>query len=134
METQPTCGKGLAENSVLPAKLGELTAAMAELLEAHMTALDLTDANSRKEHDAYAELAKRQREIANQLKATAGRMAGYRDLPMGRHEQQLMSGPKVGEAFAKFVQLERELLAMLQHRLERDQKMLRQMGEFGDER
>jgi hypothetical protein len=33
MEHQPTCGKGLAESSVLPAKLGELTASMAESLE-----------------------------------------------------------------------------------------------------
>jgi hypothetical protein len=36
MEDQRTCGKGLAEHSALPAKLGELTAAMAENLEIHM--------------------------------------------------------------------------------------------------
>ena len=35
---QPTCGKGLAENSILPAKLSELIAAMVENLEAHMKA------------------------------------------------------------------------------------------------
>lgn len=50
---QPTCGKGLAENSVLPAKLGELISAIAENLEAHMQALDRTDQNSRREYDAY---------------------------------------------------------------------------------
>jgi hypothetical protein len=32
MASQPTCGKGLAEHSVLPAKLGEWTAAVAENL------------------------------------------------------------------------------------------------------
>jgi hypothetical protein len=37
---------------VLPAKLGELTAAMAETLEAHQEALDVTDENARKEHRA----------------------------------------------------------------------------------
>jgi hypothetical protein len=43
----PTCGKGLAENSALPALMGKLLAAMVENLEAHMKALDLTDQNSR---------------------------------------------------------------------------------------
>ncbi len=34
MDERPTCGEGLAQNSVLPGKLGELAAAMAENLEA----------------------------------------------------------------------------------------------------
>jgi hypothetical protein len=49
---QPTCGKGLAENSILPAKLGQLVDAMAENLRVHMHALDLTDQNSCAEYDA----------------------------------------------------------------------------------
>ena len=52
MDEQQTCGKGLAEHSVLPAKLGELTAAIAAILEHHQTALDLTDENARKEYKA----------------------------------------------------------------------------------
>ena len=43
MDDQPTCGKGLAEHASLPAKLGELSSAMAKLLEFHQTTLDLTD-------------------------------------------------------------------------------------------
>ena len=31
MDDQPTCGKGLAANSALPAKLEDLTAAMAQV-------------------------------------------------------------------------------------------------------
>ena len=58
MDDQPRCGKGLAEHATLPAKIGELAAAMAALLEFHKTTLDLTDENARKEHDAYSELAK----------------------------------------------------------------------------
>jgi hypothetical protein len=50
---QPTCGKGLAENSVFPATLSHLIAAMAENLAMHMKALDLTDPNSQTEHGAY---------------------------------------------------------------------------------
>jgi hypothetical protein len=49
MEEEPTCGKGLAEQSVLPAKLGQLMASLAENLEVHLKALDLTDENARQE-------------------------------------------------------------------------------------
>ena len=88
MKNEPTCGQGLAEHSVLPAKLGELIASLAENLELHMNTLDLTDENSRKEHAAYLELSREYRKIAAQLQATAKQMAGYQDLPMGRHDQK----------------------------------------------
>ena len=120
MEEQPTCGKGLAENSVLPAKLGELTAALAEVLQVHTKALDVSDENSHKELDAYLDLAKQSRETAARLHAT--------DLPMGRHDFELMASPEPLAAFEKFVRIEEELLAMLEGRLEKDRQMLSQMG------
>jgi hypothetical protein len=128
VEDQPSCGKGLAEHSVLPEKLGELTASVAEILEVHMKALDLTDKNSKTEHAAYLELAKEHRRIATQLMATAKRMAGYRGLPMGRHDENAMSDPRAREVFEKFVKLEHELVDLLQHRLKQDRKMLIEMG------
>ena len=131
MESQTTCGQGLAEHSAVPVKLGELIAALALNLEGHMQALDLTDENSKREHDAYQELAGEYRRIATDLKATAGRMAGYRDLPMGRHDAQAMSAPKVLGAFEQYVTLERELLSLLQQRVEQDRKMLQAMGGAG---
>ncbi len=130
MEDQPTCGKGLAEHSYLPAKMGELTVSVAENLEAHMKTLDLRDENSKREYDAYLELVKEHRIIAKQLHATAKQMAGYRDLPMGRHDQMAMSAPEVLEAFKKFVKLEQELLVLLQRRLEQDRKLLVEMGDL----
>jgi hypothetical protein len=39
----PTCGQGLAANATLPAKLGELMASVARVLETHTKALDLND-------------------------------------------------------------------------------------------
>jgi hypothetical protein len=128
MEDQPTCGKGLAQHSALPAKLGALTASVAELLDVHMKALDLTDRDSKTEHAAYAALAKEHRRIATRLEATAKRMAGYRDLPMGRHDPKAMSSPRAIKAFERFVKLEHELVALLQGRLEQDRKMLIEMG------
>ena len=128
MEDQPTCGKGLAEHSVLPQKLGELTASVAEILELHTKALDRTDKNSETEHAAYLELAKEHRRIATQLATTATRMAGYRNLPMGRHDDKAMSSARALEVFETFVKLETELVALLQNRLELDRKMLIEMG------
>lgn len=111
---QPTCGKGLAENSLLPGKLGELIAAMGEVLDVHMKALDLKDMNSKQEYEAYKDLAREHRKIAASLAATAQEMTGYRDLPMGRHDEEAMVHPRVLEVFENFVWHKRELLAFLQ--------------------
>jgi hypothetical protein len=125
---QPTCGQGLAENSPLPAKLAELTASLAENLEVHLQALDLGDANARREHEVYLELARRHRDVAARLAAAGEQMAGQRDLPMGRHDQQAMSSPEVAEAFERFVNRKQELLALLQREVDRDRRMLAEMG------
>jgi hypothetical protein len=129
MTDQPTCGQGLAEHSALPAKLGELTAAMAQMLEVHQKALDLSDERSRKEQEAYLELTKDHRKVSTQLQTIAERMAGYRDLPMGRHDQKAMTAPIVSATFGRLVQLEQELLAMLQRQVAQDRQMLAAMGE-----
>jgi hypothetical protein len=126
---QPTCGKGLAENSTLPARLGKLLAAMADNLEVHMRALDLTDPNSREEYGAYEGLVRQIQQTAAQLEETANRMAGYRDLPMGRHDEQAMMHPRVRETFEKFVQQKQELLSLLEQTEKRDSKLLNLMNE-----
>src|SRR5215216_1102195 len=124
---QQTCGKGLAENSILPAKLGELISAMADNLAAHRKALDLTDQNSRAEDEAYEKLLKDLRQVAAQLSVTANQMSEYRDLPMGRHDENAMRHPSVEESFEKFVQRKRELLALLEQTEERDNQLLEMM-------
>ena len=124
MEEQPTCGKGLADRSVLPARLGELMASLAENLEVHMKTLVLSDHRAEREHDAYSKVATEHREIAARLHAVAGQMAGYRELPMGRHDEKALSDPAVLEAFEKFVGVERGLLALLQDTVSQDQRML----------
>ena len=124
---QPTCGKGLAENSILPRKLGQLISAMAQNLEVHSRALDLKDQNSRAEYDAYEELVKEIRQTATQLEKTANQMAGYRDLPMGRHDEKAMTHPRVREAFEQFLRQKQELLALLEQTAVRDNELLEMM-------
>jgi len=128
MPFQKTCGQGLADTSALQATLGALVAAAANVLELHMTALDLSDINSQRELTAYRHLAQQHRAIATQLESTSAQMAGYRDLPMGQHDMSVMMAPKMREAFAKFVEAEKGLCALVQQRIEEDQAILDSMG------
>ncbi len=129
MDTQdePTCGKGLAMNSWLPAKLSEVAAAMAEVLEYHTAALDTGDENGRKEYDAYSSLVTEYREIAERLDETAKHMAGYRNLPVADHDPKAMADPKNLQAFEKLVARKQELLELLQKTGEEDRNMLAEM-------
>jgi hypothetical protein len=123
---RPTCGEGLAANSILPAKLAELMSARAEVLKVHTRALDLTDAAAQKDLDAYTTLERTHRDVASELADLGEEMAGYRNLPMGRHDTTVMADPKgQTEAFRRFVAVERDLLALLQTKLEGEEELLR---------
>ena len=124
MDSQPTCGQGLAEHSVVPAKLSELVAAMADNLEAHMRALDLNDESSREEFEVYVKIAQQHREIEGQLRETAELMAGQRALPKGRHDPAAMADPSVIAAFQKMVRVEVELVELMRDLLEKHKSML----------
>jgi hypothetical protein len=128
MDERPTCGKGLAENSILPATLGKVLDAMAENLAVHMKALDLTDPNAREEYDAYEGLVRDIRQSSARLEQTANRMAGYRDLPMGKHDEEAMTQPGVKAAFQTFVNQKKELRSLLEKTAERDQQLLEMMN------
>ncbi len=131
MADQPTCGQGLAQNSPLRTKLGELVGSTSGVLEIHMAALDPGDEDTGPERRAYQRLAQEHREIGARLLVLGEEMAGYRDLPMGRHDPRVMASPPAVEAFEKFVQAKRELLALLQQRVPQDQRMLEQMRGAG---
>ena len=119
-----TCGEGLAQRSALPARVSALTAAMAEVLETHRQTLDLKDDRARGELIAYQQLASDYRRLTSQLRATADRMLGYRDLPMARHHAQAMLAPEIRGALANLVERERELAALLKTWIEEDEAML----------
>lgn len=122
-----TCGKGLAASAVLPERIGPVMAAMAEVLRVHTEALDGADDASRREHEAYRHVSHHLGQISSQLDALAREMVAYRDVPMGRHDMDVMNRPNVRESFAAFVGRKRDLLALLQAMDEDDRKMLEQM-------
>lgn len=132
MDDATTCGKGLAASAPLPSALGDVTAAVARILELHMEALDESDAGAKAEFDAYSRLVAEHRAAADALRAIARAMAGYRDLPMAPHDMAVMTDPRHAEALARFIQAEEGLLALLQTKLDSDRAMLSQMrGEAG---
>jgi hypothetical protein len=124
---QQTCGTGLAENSVLPAKLGKVAGAMADVLEVHMQALDLGDPNARTELDAYTTLVGDWRAIADNLQTAAAHMTGCRDLPMAKHNSESMASPAVRDTFRALVATKHELITLLREQAEGDRRMLSEM-------
>jgi hypothetical protein len=127
MDEPSTCGQGLASRSDLPAKLGELLAALAQILEAHMRALDPADADARKELDAYATLSTAYRDVADRVSGIAVQMAEYRNLPIAAHDVGVLSDAVAHKAFERYIGREQELATLLQDQLHHDQTMLQQM-------
>jgi hypothetical protein len=127
MDEQQTCGRGLADHSVVPARLAEVIEAMADNLRVHLQTLELDDEPAREEHAVYLRLTEEQRQAAGRLRAIAGEMAAARDLPMGRHDPQALSSPEVADAFRHFVKAKQELLATLQGMAEQDERLLAAM-------
>jgi hypothetical protein len=125
-DDQPTCGQGLAANADLPEQLAKLLAARAEVLERHTTALEPSDPDAQRELDAYTSLARAHRSIAAALATLSRQMAGYRDLPMARHDLEVMADPEgQAAAFRRFVAIERELLELLQAKLQQEGTLAR---------
>ena len=116
-EEAQTCGKGLAENSALPQKPSELIAALAGVLERHTKALDLTDENSRKEHESLRSArpeAPRGGRPARGDRAGDGGVTRPADGPPqhGGHD-----GPEPLAAFERPVRVKRELLTLVEESL-----------------
>jgi len=120
MNQPDTCGRGLAARSAVPAKLGALSAAIADNLEQPQRTLDLTDHNAKAERDAYEVVASALRNAAAQLQTTADLMVGYRGLPMARHDEDAMSAPEIRDAFAGLIEREHELSALLNTVIQQD--------------
>ena len=127
MADEATCGKGLAANAGLPAKLGELAASVADVLKAHTKALDLEDDYARQEYDAYMNLVEHHRRIAAELRALSEQMLSYRDLPMGRHDFEALSNPEAADVFEQLVNVEQELISLLNERLEQHRALLSEL-------
>ena len=127
-QEEQTCGRGLAEHAPLPHAFADVMASVADVLEVHTRALDLTDENAKAEHSAYDRLVDQHRRAADQLRATGEALTGCRDLPMARHDGQAMASTDAVTTFSRFLQVERQLVALLENRLPQDERLLGAMG------
>jgi uncharacterized protein YndB with AHSA1/START domain len=125
-EGEPSCGSGLAQHSMIPEKIAELCAALAETLATHRAMLVLSDPGSKREDEVYSELARRFGEIASLTGEAARNMASQRELPMGEHDMSAWGEAQMA-AFRRFVSAQGRLLAHLRVAAERDQKMFESM-------
>ena len=128
MDLPATCGEGLAAHAPLPAALGELAAATAEVLAAHYPMLDESDPVSVRERDAYAPLVQAHRRIAADLQALARAMEQCRTLPMGRHRDDAAANAAMARAFGRFLAAEEALSRLLAARLTDDREMAAAMS------
>lgn len=122
-DDEPTCGKGLAEHSVVPLKLAGVIDALADNLERHVPSLSSEDAAGLGERLAYTRLAAQHREIAARLRSVADEMAGYRDLPMAPHDMNVLGAPEAVTAFESYIAALRQAIATLQATLTRDEAL-----------
>lgn len=128
MDQHPTCGQGLAANSRLPAAIGEVLRAMAEVLDDHRQALDPGDPVNGPESAAYEKVVTELRAISAHADSVAKILSGYRDLPMGRHDQGRMAAADAQAALVRFVDAERHLLQWLTASVPAHEEMLREWG------
>jgi hypothetical protein len=57
VEEEPTCGRGLAPNTVVPSALAAVAAGLAQNLEVHTRALDAGDTAAAQEQAVYERIA-----------------------------------------------------------------------------
>lgn len=127
MDEHPTCGRGLAEHSAVPARLGLLIECLGDNLELHLPTIDTRTEAGMAEHGAYATLVEECREIGRELTSMSERMAAYRDLPMAPHHRDALADPTILHAFERYVAVQDQLVELLLGARERDRQMLRAM-------
>jgi hypothetical protein len=135
-EDEPTCGRGLAQNTVVPAALAAVAAGMAQNLEVHVRALDPGDAAAAQEQGVYERVAHSLRSAAADLQAAATEMAAAVDLPMGAHDIAAITTTDTLGAFEGYVAAEDDLRRLLDARRGDNEQMLTairaEVGSQGD--
>jgi hypothetical protein len=124
VDEQPTCGRGLAQNAVVPAALAAVAAGMAQNLEVHMRALHPDDAAAVQERGVYERVARGLRGAAADLRAAATEMAAAVDLPMGEHDVTAVTAAEILGAFEGLVAAEDELRRLLEARRGDNEQLL----------
>ncbi|MGV3625991.1 MAG: SRPBCC family protein [Archangium sp.] len=125
-EEATTCGIGIAQHAAVISKIATMFEGLAETLELHRTMLTAKDESTKNEDEVYATLASEWRDIAKRVLTAAKHMREQRDLKMGAHDESTW-GARHEDAFAKFVDAQSRLTALLRVASQRDEAMLASM-------
>ena len=124
MRQTAACGEGLAKNAVLPEKLSELMASMAEVLSQHLGTLELDDPGAKSEHAAYQQVIALQRRVSALSKALADDMRQFATLPPAAHDFGRLSTAEMTTTLRDLVRRKEELTTLLADQLQQDRAML----------
>lgn len=124
MTDEATCGTGMAASAVLPTRMAEVVAAMADVLTRHTESLNPGEPAAEAEREAWLAIAAEQRQIARHLTASADRMEAQRELPLADHDMAALTSPDATSAFAHFVTAQERLSDLLTEQLVEYRSML----------
>ena len=127
-EQPATCGEGSAVNAVVPERIAALLSTMANVLQNHTRALNVDNANARRERDTYERLVSDQRAIASSLSALVAAMRASRELPPAPHDEHVLADQRSIDVFGEFIAAEEEMLVLLQEGVSSHRTMLSAMG------
>jgi hypothetical protein len=126
-EDEPTCGKGLAKNAVMPERMARLLHATANVLENHIRSLNREDSSGNREIEAYERLVRDHRVAAMQAGALADAMRSYRGLPAAEHDMSALGDARSVEVMDALVRAEEDLLSPLREFAAEHGEMLQSM-------
>ena len=129
MNEHHACGRGLADQAVVPARIADVLEAVAMTLEAHTGSLDPDDENAHVERRVYDRLADGHRRVAAELRSLHEQMAGAYDLPPAKHDGEALVAQAAVTAYERYVEAEQALLDLLQTRVQQDRRLLHAMAE-----
>ena len=112
----PTCGQALSQMSAAPAKVAEITAAVAEMFSAHAALMDQAkDEASLAEAKGLRAIAALHRQMSNLASKTAAAMKAAESWPAAPHDMAKFSAdPKLTAASKKALAAQKDLIVLLQ--------------------
>lgn len=124
MADEPTCGTGMAANAVLPTRMAEVAASLADVLTQHTESLNPEEPAAAAEREAWLTIAAEHRQLASRLTAAADRMEAQHDLPPADHDMSVLTSAEGLSAFEHFVTAQERLRDLLTTQLVEYRSML----------